>query len=368
MEITDVRVRTFAVPLDRPRALSLGTVDRLTAAIVIVETDAGLRGLGEISAPDPRTAKTIVEERFHNRLLGANPLDRAALTADLLGGTYPERTGSAVAAASGVDVALWDLAGKHHGAPVCELAGGAMTDVLAYASNLYWDEPKAMAERAAGLVDAGFDAVKTHLGQSVDADERRVAAIREAIGDDVDLLVDANCGYDRPTAAREARMLAGYDVFWFEEPIDPDDLDGYERLARESPVPIAGGENVFTARGFRRLLERGAVDYSMPDVIRAGGISELLKICGVAEAHGTNVSIHNFGTGIGLAATLHVTAACPAADLLEFDADGWPLYEPLLAEDLRVEGGRVSVPDGAGLGVRLPDGIDAYEIDGAAPR
>ncbi|MFB6310639.1 MAG: mandelate racemase/muconate lactonizing enzyme family protein [Salinirussus sp.] len=368
MEITDVRVRTFAVPLDQPRKLSLRTADQLTAAIVIVDTNTGLRGLGEASAPDAQTAKTIIEDRFRDHLIGADPLDRASLTSELLGGTYPEQTGSAVAAASGVDVALWDIAGKHYDAPVCELAGGVPTSIRAYASNLYWDDPAAMGEKAARFVDNGFDAVKTHLGQDPRADERRVAAIREAIGDDVDLLVDANCGYDRPTAVREARMLADYDVFWFEEPIDPADLDGYTRLADEAPVPIAAGENVFRARGFRRLLERDAIDYAMPDVIRAGGISEMLKIFGIADAHNTNVSIHNFGTGIGLAATLHVSAASPGIDLLEFDADGWPLYEPLLADSLQIENGMVAVPEGAGLGVELPDEIDDYETGGAAAR
>jgi L-alanine-DL-glutamate epimerase-like enolase superfamily enzyme len=362
MEITDVSVRTFSVPLDRERKLSLKTADSLAAAIVEVETDAGIVGLGEVSAPDPHTAKTIVEERFGDRLRGADPLDRAAITADLLGGTYPERAGSAVAAASGVDVALWDIAGKHHGAPVCELAGGTPTDVRAYASNLYWDDPEAMAAKAADFVDAGFDAMKAHLGQGPEADERRVAAIREAVPD-VDLMVDMNCGYDRPTARREGQMLADYDVFWYEEPIDPDDLEGYEILARDLDVPIAAGENVHTARGFRRLFETGAVDYAMPDVIRAGGISELLKICGVAEAHNVPVSIHNFGTGIGLAATLHVVAASPAADLLEFDADGWALYEPLLADGIDLTDGRVSVPEGPGLGVSLPDAAAEYEID-----
>ncbi len=362
MEITDVSVRKFSVPLDRERKLSIKTVDSLAAAIVEVETDTGLTGLGEVSAPDPHTAKTIVEDRFGDRLLGADPLDRTDITADLLGGTYPERAGSAVAAASGVDVALWDIVGKYFDAPVCELAGGTPTDVRAYASNLYWDDPEAMAEKAAGFVDEGFGAVKTHLGQGVDADERRVAAIRDAVGD-AELLVDANCGYDRPTARRVGRMLADYDVFWFEEPIAPDDRDGFEMLARDLDVPLAAGENVFTVRGFRQLFERDAVDYAMPDVIRAGGISEMLKICGLAEAHNVPVSIHNFGTGIGLAATLHVIAASPAADLLEFDADGWALYEPLLADDLAAEDGRVAVPDGPGLGVNLPDGVAEYEID-----
>lgn len=362
MEITDVAVRMFAVPLESDRKLSLKTVDSLAAAIVEVETDTGIRGLGEVSAPDPYTAKTIVEERFADRLRGADPLDRTAITADLLGGTYPERAGSAVAAASGVDVALWDIAGKYLDAPVCELAGGTPTDVRAYASNLYWDDPEAMAEQAAGFVDAGYDAVKTHLGQGVGADERRVAAIRDAIGD-ADLLVDANCGYDRPTARRVGSMLADYDVYWFEEPIQPDDRDGFEMLARDLDVPLAAGENVFTVRGFRQLFERDAIDYAMPDVIRAGGISELLKICGLAEAHNVPVSIHNFGTGIGLAATLHVIAASPAADLLEFDADGWALYEPLLANDIDIENGRVAVSEGPGLGVELPDGVSEYEID-----
>ena len=300
-------------------------------------------------------------------MIGEDPLDierlwQTMLTDDL----YWDRKGQGVSAASEVDIALWDIAGKYHDEPVYRLLGGDSSgtgSVNAYASDLFWREPEEMAARASEYVDRGFSAVKTHLGRGLDADEERVAALRDAIGD-AELLVDVNCGYDRADALRVGRMLEEYDVYWYEEPLSPYDTDGLSTLRQKLDVPIAAGENEYTKWGFRELFESQSVDYAMPDAMRCGGITETKKICSLAEAFDVTCSPHCYTTGVGLAATIHVLASSPGAQWLEFDPTDFPLYEDLFVSPLEVSDGRVSLPDDPGLGVEL-DGavIEKYRVD-----
>ncbi|MFB6156530.1 MAG: mandelate racemase/muconate lactonizing enzyme family protein [Haloferacaceae archaeon] len=368
MEITDVRTVKVEVPLDRTLGVSDGRgMDARGAAFVVVETDAGITGIGEGVGPEPYIVERIVEEKYAPRLVGEDPLERERHWASMLtDDVYKDRKGQGVSAASGVDIALWDLAGKVHDEPVYRLLGGDAAgagSVKAYASDLFWDDPGTMAERAASYVDRGFTAVKTHLGRGIDADEERVAALRDAIGD-AELMVDMNCGYDRADALRAGRMLEEYDVYWYEEPLTPYDVEGLAELRRKLDVPIATGENEYTKWGFRDLLEARAADYLMPDVMRCGGITEARKVSALVEAFDLVLSPHCFTTGVGLAATIHTLAASPAGEWLEFDTTGFELFEDLFVSDLAVEGGRVSLPDDPGLGVELDEGvIGEYRVD-----
>ncbi|QLG28193.1 mandelate racemase/muconate lactonizing enzyme family protein [Halorarum halophilum] len=368
MDITDVETVQVQVDLDEPLGVSRGReTDIRSAAFVVVETDAGITGIGEGVGPEPYIVERIVEGKYAPRLIGEDPLDverlwGAMLTDDL----YWDRKGQGVAAASGVDIALWDIAGKYHEEPVYRLLGGDADGsgrLEAYASDLFWDDPDVMADRAAGYVDRGFSAVKTHLGRGVDADEERVAAIRDAIGDAA-LMVDMNCGYDRADALRVGRMLEEYDVYWYEEPLSPYDVDGLATLRGKLDVPIATGENEYTKWGFRELFEADAVDYAMPDTMRCGGITEEKKVCTLAEAFDVVCSPHCFTTGVGLAATMHVMAASPATKWLEFDTTDFPLFDALFTSSLAVEDGLVSLPEDPGLGVEL-DGsvVDEYRVE-----
>lgn len=368
MEITDVSVIKLEVETAEPRGLSRGReMDTRAASLVVVETDTGLRGIGEGVGPDPYAVEAFVEESYRPKLVGEDPLDRERLWREMLvEDVYWDRKGQGVAAASGVDIALWDLAGKYYDTPVHRLLGGPVTDtdtVTAYASDLFWDDPDVMAERAAEYIADGFPAVKTHLGRGREADEKRVAAIRDAVGD-AHVMVDMNCGYDRPEALRVGRMLEGYDIYWYEEPLSPYDTDGLAALRRKLDVPIATGENEFTKWGFRELFAADAVDYAMPDVMRCGGITEAQKVCALAEAFDVTVAPHNFATGVGLAATLQVIAASPACEWLEFDVTGFPLYEAFLGNDLELDDGQVTIPTATGLGVELPEEVLAdYGIE-----
>jgi L-alanine-DL-glutamate epimerase-like enolase superfamily enzyme len=369
MEITDVRVTKLRAELDEPNAISKGrSTDSRAAAIVEVETDAGITGVGEGYGPNPHIVETVVERKFAEKLVGENPLDVERLWEEMVRGyTYWDQKGQGVSAASGVDMALWDIVGKHYGAPVYRLLGGdARGDgrIRAYASDLFWDDPEAMAETAAGYVDDGFAAVKTHLGNGRDADEERVEAIQDAIGD-AELMVDMNCGYERHDALRVGKMLEAHDVYWYEEPLSPYDVDGYAYLREKLDVPIATGENEYTRWGFKRLFEAGAVDFAMPDVMRCGGITETKKICSLAGAFDVTPTPHNFSTGVGLAATLQVMACSPETEWLELDVTDYDLYETFLTSSLDVDDeGRVAVPTDPGLGVELTDDVvEAYGVE-----
>jgi L-alanine-DL-glutamate epimerase-like enolase superfamily enzyme len=368
MEITDIRTIKARVELDDPRGLSRDReIETRGAAFVVVETDAGITGIGEGVGPEPYIVERIVEEKYAPRLVGADPLDierhwQAMLTEDL----YWDRKGQGVAAASGIDIALWDIAGKYHETPVYRLLGGdadGSGTLRPYASDLFFDDTETMAERAAGYVEQGFTGVKTHLGRGHEADEERVAALREAIGDAA-LMVDMNCGYDQADALRVGQMLEEYDVYWYEEPLAPYDIEGLARLREKLDVPIAAGENEYTKWGFRDLLSAEAVDYAMPDAMRCGGITEAQKVCALAEAFGIVCTPHCYATGVGLAATMYLHASSPACQWLEFDPTTFPLYEELFVTPPSLTDGRIAVPDEPGLGVTLTDEVvDEYRVD-----
>ena len=367
MEITNVRTVELRATLDRPLGVSRDReTDTRGASIILVETDAGITGIGEGVGPEPYITERIVEEKYAPRLVGEDPLDIERLwTAMLTEDLYWDRKGQGIAAASGVDIALWDLAGKYYETPTYRLLGGDVggkQSLKAYASDLFWDTPEEMARRAGDYADRGFDAVKTHLGRGIDADERRVAAMDEAIGD-AHLMVDTNCGYDRADALRVGTMLEEYGVYWYEEPLSPYDIEGLATLRRKLDVPIATGENEYTKWGFKDLLTASAVDYAMPDAMRCGGITEAKKIAALCEAFGTRFSPHCFATGVGLAATMAVAASTPSFEWLEFDVTDFPLRERFFTEGLTVEGGRVSLPTEPGLGVSLTDEVLEYAIE-----
>jgi L-alanine-DL-glutamate epimerase-like enolase superfamily enzyme len=266
-----------------------------------------------------------------------------------------------VAGMSGVDLACWDIIGKALGQPVCRLIGGSCREWLpAYASDLHWKEdPAEMARLAASFVEQGYRLVKTHLGVDAEDDVRRVRALREAIGSDVGLMVDINTGFDRPTAIRFGRRIAEYDITWYEEPLSPVDVAGFAVVREATGLPIATGENEYTRYGFKELFDRGGVDVAMPDIARAGGITELKKICALGEAFGIPISPHNYSSGVCSAATLQLMAATPSTGPREWDTVGASIVEELFVEPPVVKDGRVSVPLVPGLGVRLTDEVRA---------
>lgn len=263
---------------------------------------------------------------------------------------------------SGIDIALWDLFGKSCGQPVARLLGGYYRRQIKPYASLLFDEPEILAERLKSVVARGFRAIKLGwrpFGRKSPAfDEVLVRTARETVGGEVDLLVDAGGSeqfwpHGYKWALRTSRMLADYDVGWFEEPLPPDDIDGYARLRASSPVPIAGGEVLTRRQAFRPWIEQGAVDIIQPDATKCGGLSEARRIAWLASDHNIGFVSHGWNTAIGLAADLHLAAALPVARYVEFLTPA-PYIDEIIQHPFSIdEHGLLTIPETPGLGVEL---------------
>lgn len=381
MRITDLRVHVLQSPLDQPFAFSQGWVGRRSATLVEVVTDSGLTGWGEAFAQGlepPQIAAAVIEHALRPLVLGANPLDIEVLWHRMYHQTRDYgRKGSVIAAISAVDVALWDLAGKHYGEPVHRLLGGAFRDrVQPYATGFYrlrgQGEAPRLADEALAHFEAGFRLMKVKLGYGVDDDIAVIRAVARAIeGRGVTLMVDTNHAYGRAEALRLGYVLDELDLRWYEEPVAPEDIDGYCELRARLRTPIAGGENEHTLHGFRELLGRHAVDIAQPDVGSCGGLTAARHIVALAQANGIEVNPHVWGSAVAQAASLHLIAALPVAHhsvfarppVLEYDRSSHPFRRELVTEPIEMADGAVPVPQGPGLGIALrAETLDRFRI------
>jgi D-galactarolactone cycloisomerase len=371
MKITDVRVHVLQSPLAQPFAFSQGWVHRRSATLVEVETDEGLVGWGEAFAQGlepPQIAASAIEHALRPLVLGADPLDTEVLWHRMYHQTRDYgRKGSVVAAISAVDMALWDLAGHHYGQPVHRLLGGAFRRrIQPYATGFYrirgQGERDRLVEEAHGHLEAGFRLMKVKLGYGVADDVEVIQAIAAALqGRGVTLMVDTNHGYGRAEALRLGRVLDELDLRWYEEPVVPEDVEGYCELRAKLRTPIAGGENEHTLHGFRELLGRHAVDIVQPDLGSCGGITAARHITVLAQAHGIEVNPHVWGSAVAQAASLQVIAALPVTHhsifardpVLEYDRSSHPFRRDLVARPMEMQEGFVEVPDGPGLGIEV---------------
>ena len=285
---------------------------------------------------------------------------------------------------SGVDIALWDIAGKVAGMPLHKLIGGAhRTRVKAYGYGMMLkresvaDHVARFRDEAAAIRDLGFAAAKMKVGLGPDADIELCSAVRDGVGDGFRFMVDANHCYTTSEAFHVGRALEELDVHWFEEPVAPEDLDGYRELRAGLKVKIAGGETEFNRWGWRRILENRGLDIAQPEVCAVGGVSEHLRILALAHAHFTPVVNHVWGSAIAVAVNLQLLAAMPSMPggmyawepMLEFDTTDNRFSNELLVEPLDVQrqvkssGGYVDVPNGPGIGVEPdPDFIRHHEV------
>ena len=278
-------------------------------------------------------------------------------------------------ALSGVDIALWDIAGKVAGLPLHKLIGGAhRVKVKAYGYGMmlkresFADHVARFSDEAAAIREMGFAATKMKVGLGPKEDVQLAQAVRAGIGDDYTFMVDANHCYTTSDAFYVGRALEELDPYWFEEPVAPEDLDGYAELRSGLNVNISGGEAEFTRWGWRNILENRCVDIAQPEVCAVGGVSEYLRILALAHAHFTPVINHVWGSAVAVATNLHLLAAMPTIPgglvpwepMLEFDTTDNKFRDDLLKAPLDIQGqvkasdGFVSVPSGPGLGVE-PD-------------
>ena len=366
MKITAVRTHILEAKLSQPFAYSRAWYDTRTAMLVEIETDAGLTGWGECYGPARMTAAVV--NSVASWLVGEDPLRTDVLWQMIYARLRDHgQKGVVIQGLSGVDIALWDIKGKHFGVPAYQLLGGAVRkEVQAYATGLYrrksGDPLKYLPEEAAGYVAEGFRAVKLKVGFGIAEDAAVTHAVRDAIGDDVALMVDANHAYDAVAAIRLGRMIEQHDIGWFEEPVPPEDAAGYRAVKSALTIPIAGGECEFTRFGFRDLFAAHALDIAPPYTCAAGGLSECKKIADMSEAFGIRYNPHVWGTGIAIAASLQLlavlpshtpTSLAPLEPMLEFDRTEHPIRQAILKEPIEHARGVVRIPDGPGLGIEI---------------
>jgi D-galactarolactone cycloisomerase len=365
MRIAEVRTHVLEAPLSEPFAWSFNSTAARSTCLVEIICEDGTIGWGECFGPAGLNAAVVAAFRPH--LIGADPLASDRLWLHLYNHFRDQgQRGLTVTALSGVDVALWDIKGKHFEAPIHVLMGGPVrTEVAAYATGTYRrgnaDPLGYIVEEVRGYVREGFPAVKLKIGFGVAEDTALVRACREAVGPRVGLMLDANHGYDVVEAIALGRKVADCDIGWFEEPVVPEDLESYVEVRRGQPIPVAGGETWFTRWNFREVFNARAVDIAQPDICAAGGLSETKKIADMASAFGVRCVPHVWGTGVGLATALQLLAVLPhnpprhtpLEPVLEFDRSEHPFRQAVLSAPIEHEGGIVRVPKGPGLGIAV---------------
>ena len=388
-KIDTVEVFLLRAPLGKAKLwYSQSSIAERNSLLVKI-TSGDLSGWGEAGTyhpPEPVAA--AIEHVLAKRIIGKS-VQPTVISEELYAFSrdFGQR-GTYVEAISGIDVALWDLLGKKLGVPVCKLLGGAFrTRIKVYATGCLYEHDgedpstidvkesiEACAKEAKSFKDAGFRAVKMNVGLlRVEDDIKRVASVRKAIGNDMKLMVDANHGYSVPTAVHMAKGIEQYNISWFEEPVVPEDIEGYRRVQSKTIIPIAGGECSFMRYGFRDLFvgpNGPCVDIAQPDIANSGGLSEFIKIATLASTFGVTLVPHVWGSGIGLAAGLHAVATLPLTPytcnpaymenepVIEFDANPNVLRDEIIVGHLFTlgEDGAVAVPmDKPGLGVTVDE-------------
>ena len=351
MKITRVETIVLNIPMviegatpmlgGRPRT----SIDML---LVRVETDAGITGWGEAFGHRvfPAT-RAIIDTLLGPMCVGRDATQITALHEDvqrLLHGIG--RNGPTIYALSGIDIALWDIAGKAAGVPLYRLLGGSPRTVLpAYASLLRYGEAKAVEHHAGEALERGYQYLKLH-----EITVPEIKAARDVVGPNVPIMVDTNCPWTVTEAIEMAHRLAPFDLHWLEEPVwPPENLAGLAEVRARGGIPTAAGENYGTVWEFRRACEAGAINYAQPSITKIGGVTEMRRVMTVAETFGVQVVPHSAYFGPGLLASIHTIAAMPTESLVErFYCD---FAENPLGDAIIPEHGRIAVPQGPGLGV-----------------
>jgi len=337
--------------------------------VVKVHTDAGITGVGEVDSSS-QVARAIIEAPLSHTIcrclsecvLGQDPFEIDRLLHRMYEGSiFFGRQGAVIQAMSGVEIALWDVVGKATGRPVYQLLGGGFRKTFrAYASILFGDTPAETERIARGLAAEGYRAVKFGwgpMGQSEEGDIGHVRAARQGLGPGVELMVDAGLCWDTATAIRRARQFEAFDLTWLEEPLHPDNIDGYARLSARAPMRIAAGEEICDIKEFQRMMDVGGIDVAQVDVTRVGGLARSKRIGWDSyERHRLCVN-HSYKTGINIAASLHFVAALPNTHYFEYCVEQGALRQTLTKQRFPVIDGDITVPEEPGLGVELDEAV-----------
>ena len=388
MKITKITSHVLGYDLPEILGYSQQYYQKRTSHIVEIETDEGISGWGECFGPGniAFANKGIVEKVIQPIVLGMQALDRDVIWHKVYNLMRDHgQKGMPLQALSGVDIALWDIAGKAANLPLYKMIGGAHRDkveVYGYGMMLRPENIKSLISRfkeeSAEIKEMGFKALKMKVGVGPKDDIKLIEAVRGGIGDNFRFMVDANHGYTTHDALYVGRAMEEFSPYWFEEPVAPEDLDGYRELRAALRVNISGGEAEFNRWGWRKLLESRGLDIAQPEVCALGGISEYLRVLALCHSHFTPVVNHVWGSAIAVAVNLHLLAAMPPLPgglfpwepMLEFDTTHNRFIDDLLTVSLdikkqvKINNGTVSLPNGPGLGVTPKrDFIDKFRID-----
>jgi L-alanine-DL-glutamate epimerase-like enolase superfamily enzyme len=360
VKIKNLIVKPLSWDLDPPLSNPVITWDKKEIVLVFIETDTGLTGVGEgwVAGATARALVATLEDDITPVITGRDPLQISAIWEDLnISRSISARPGIIRAAMSAVDMALWDILGKHAGLPLYQLLGGQSDLAFVYASAGLYGKSKTTADLAnemSGYIAKGFTAVKMKVGgPSPTEDVERVKAVREAIGPDHLLMVDAVCGMKTHEALALAERIKPYDIYFFEQPVAAYDYEGMAVVNTRSGIPVAGNENFFDLHEFNELLLRKSVTFTQFDLAMVGGISEGLRIDAAARAWYSPTTIHSAGSIVCMAASLHLAAALPNCESLEYHMLHSWLFETVPEDFLAVKNSHVRLLDKPGLGLDL---------------
>jgi len=333
MRIVDIKAypTSFPIPKGAGVTLGIGRLLKRDAVVVKVTTDEGIVGWGESHhGRAPAVIAQIVNTMLRGLALGMDASDVVGLWTKIY--QMLLRThglgAATVMAMSGIDMALWDIRGKATGWPLYRLLGSASRPIPTYAGgiSLGYQEPSSLVDEASGFVAAGYRALKLRVGDSPARDLARVSAVREALGDDIAILVDANTAYTVEDARRAMPGFEADGVVWLEEPFPPLDHRSYRTARGFGGVPFAAGENYYTRYEFTRIIEDGVIAIVQPDVSKAGGITEAMRIAALASAWKLPIHPHTAMTGLNMAATIHFLAAIDNSGYFEGDVSKGNLF------------------------------------------
>lgn len=374
MKITNIKATALK---NKERSLSAGP----GVCMVEVETSNGLVGIGEACAQSENdeaalATALILERGIKPMIVGLDPVNPRTIWEKLyLETEWFGRTGTVMHAISALDIALWDLMGKSLGVSISRLIGGRFREsVKTYASIIFdMEDFSSMASEAKIWTREGYKAVKFGWGQTRETaygldekkDDGAVKYLRESLGPDIDIMVDVGryVNWTPVHALEMARKLSKYGIFWLEEALPQDDIDGFVWLTDKSPVKIATGEGEYNRFGFKRLITSHAADIIQPDLGRAGGFTEGMRIADLVQAWNLSLVPHGFSSAINVAANLQWIAAMPQATLLEFRRTKSPLLQDLIKEPFVAENGNLKIPDRPGLGIELrEDTVEACTV------
>lgn len=345
LTITAIETRDYQWERDTPIQNGRHTYTHHEISFVEVQTSAGITGYG---IGRPRPGERAFRKSFAKKLIGRDPLMTEAIWADLWSPKLYGRRGQETRALSSLDMAMWDIRGKLAGLPLYRLVGGFRRHIPFYTAGGYYAPGKGLKELATEMesyVAAGARAVKMKVGAvEIAEDVARVRAVRAAVGPDIKVMIDANCAYRAHDAISLARRVEDQDIFWFEEPVQPDDYDGFRRIFAATGMTLATGENEYTKHGFRDLIATGAIAILQPDARYTGGVTEFLKIAALADAHGLDICPHG-----DQLAHLNLLAAIPNARMLEFYPRADSAKDMFLHTAPPNPDGTVTVPDVPGM-------------------